>query len=60
MTLTTVTTTRKFFTILFSVFFFNHDLSVQQWFGVALVFTGLVIEAVEKESKHRQKSKKTE
>eukprot|EP01103_Thecamoeba_quadrilineata_P005101 TRINITY_DN1494_c0_g1_i3.p1 TRINITY_DN1494_c0_g1~~TRINITY_DN1494_c0_g1_i3.p1 ORF type:complete len:142 (-),score=14.94 TRINITY_DN1494_c0_g1_i3:24-449(-) len=36
-----ITTTRKFFTILFSVIWFNHPLTFWQIFGVALVFTGL-------------------
>eukprot|EP01027_Heterolobosea_sp_BB2_P017045 GEZU01024179.1.p1 GENE.GEZU01024179.1~~GEZU01024179.1.p1 ORF type:complete len:127 (+),score=40.94 GEZU01024179.1:176-556(+) len=37
----TITTTRKFFTITFSVFLFGHTLSNLQWFGVCLVFGGL-------------------
>ena len=37
----TVTTTRKFFTILFSVIFFGHSLTSVQWIGVVLVFGGL-------------------
>lgn len=36
-----VTTTRKFFTVLFSVLFFGNSLSGRQWFGTFLVFTGL-------------------
>lgn len=36
-----VTTTRKFFTVLFSVLFFGNSLSGRQWFGTLLVFTGL-------------------
>jgi solute carrier family 35 (UDP-galactose transporter), member B1 len=36
-----VTTTRKFFTVLFSVLFFGNSLSGRQWFGTVLVFTGL-------------------
>ena len=43
-----MTTTRKFFTILFSVFAYGHVLSGQQWFGVLLVFLGLSVEAVAK------------
>ena len=45
--LTTVTTCRKFFTILASVVFFGHQLKALQWFGVGLVFTGLSLEVVE-------------
>lgn len=36
-----VTTTRKFFTVLFSVLFFGNSLSGRQWIGAVLVFTGL-------------------
>jgi UDP-galactose transporter B1 len=36
-----VTTTRKFFTVLFSVLFFGNQLAGRQWFGTILVFTGL-------------------
>ncbi|XP_070498961.1 solute carrier family 35 member B1 homolog [Chironomus tepperi] len=36
-----VTTTRKFFTVLFSVLFFGNVLIGRQWFGAILVFIGL-------------------
>lgn len=36
-----VTTTRKFFTVLFSVVFFGNSLSGRQWLGTILVFSGL-------------------
>lgn len=36
-----ITTTRKFFTVLFSVLFFGNALSNRQWFGALLVFVGL-------------------
>uniref|UniRef100_A0A182MGA7 Sugar phosphate transporter domain-containing protein n=1 Tax=Anopheles culicifacies TaxID=139723 RepID=A0A182MGA7_9DIPT len=36
-----VTTTRKFFTVLFSVLFFGNVLSGRQWIGAVLVFCGL-------------------
>ncbi|SPR00785.1 unnamed protein product (mitochondrion) [Plasmodiophora brassicae] len=41
LVLTTVTTTRKFFTILFSVLWFGNRVNTPQWVGVALVFAGL-------------------
>ena len=47
-----MTTTRKLFTILFSVMLYGHVLSSLQWLGVALVFVGLSIDVVEK--KRRQ------
>ena len=39
-----VTTTRKFFTILFSVMYFGNALSSQQWAGSLLVFAGLALD----------------
>lgn len=41
LTLVTVTTTRKFFTVLASIFWFQHKVALGQWFSIALVFTGL-------------------
>jgi len=40
---TTITTTRKFFTILFSVLYFGHKFSVGQWTSVCMVFGGLYL-----------------
>ncbi|CAM9616677.1 unnamed protein product [Ectocarpus fasciculatus] len=37
----TITTTRKFFTIVFSVVTFGHRISLEQWGGVAMVFVGI-------------------
>lgn len=36
-----VTTTRKFFTVLFSVVFFGNSLTTCQWIGAIVVFVGL-------------------
>lgn len=55
LVLATITTTRKFFTILVSVFFFGHVLKTHQWYAVGLVFIGLTLELVEK---YRHKGKK--
>ncbi|ORX59566.1 UAA transporter [Hesseltinella vesiculosa] len=49
--LVTVTVTRKLFTMLLSVFWFNHVLSLGQWTGVALVFTAIGLEAYIKKAK---------
>jgi UDP-galactose transporter B1 len=38
---TTITTTRKFFTILLSVWSFGHKFTTVQWSGVVMVFVGL-------------------
>ena len=41
-----VTTTRKFFTVLTSVFLFGNKLTTTQWFGTSLVFFGLSLDAI--------------
>lgn len=41
-----VTTTRKFFTIFFSVVFFQNALTNQQWIGTIFIFGGLLADAV--------------
>jgi len=46
LVLTLVTTTRKFFTILFSVLVFGHALTTMQWVGVAVVFAALMAESL--------------
>lgn len=43
--LVTITVTRKLFTMLLSVVWFNHSLSMGQWIGVGLVFGGIGLEA---------------
>lgn len=53
---TTITTTRKFFTILASVLLYpENSLSPAQWFSVLVVFTGLFIELQDKYQKHKTK-----
>jgi len=53
---TTITTTRKFFTILFSVIQYpDNSFTREQWVGVGLVFSGLGAEIVEKAMKKRSK-----
>ncbi|KAI8391694.1 UAA transporter [Radiomyces spectabilis] len=49
--LVTVTVTRKLFTMLLSVFWFNHILSLGQWLGVTMVFSAIGIEAYIKKRK---------
>ena len=53
---TTITTTRKFFTILISVFMNpENSLTTKQWGGVGLVFAGLTGELYEKYADQREK-----
>lgn len=51
-----ITTTRKFFTVLGSVFLFGNALLPRQWMGTALVFTGLTLDGVY--GKHSSSKKK--
>jgi UDP-galactose transporter B1 len=49
---TTITTTRKFFTILFSVIHFGHSFSKFQWVSICMVFSGLYLSIVSSSSSH--------
>jgi UDP-galactose transporter B1 len=49
---TTITTTRKFCTILISVLHFGHVFNVTQWSAIGLVFGGLYTEMVNKARGH--------
>ncbi|KAK8810157.1 hypothetical protein WA538_003706, partial [Blastocystis sp. DL] len=46
LVLSTITTTRKFVSILLSVLFMGSEINVYQWVGVSLVFLGMVIDKV--------------
>lgn len=58
LTCTTITTTRKFFTILFSVVWYGHELSPMSWLGVAIVFLGLGWELSSKYQKYQTQGAK--
>ncbi|KAG0269647.1 UDP-galactose transporter [Linnemannia exigua] len=55
LSLVTVTVTRKLFTILLSVVAYGHQLNLQQWSMVAVVFSGIGLEAYVKRSEKLQK-----
>lgn len=55
LTLSTITTTRKFFTIVASVAFHGNKLNQWQWVAVGVVFAGLAIEVLESERDRRAK-----
>lgn len=57
LTLVTVTVTRKLFTILISLFWFNHALRSIQWLCVALVFAALLLESFGKRLSTKKKAK---
>eukprot|EP01041_Mallomonas_annulata_P007798 gene7798-15956_t len=46
LTWITISLTRKLFTVLLSVFAFNHSMKLIQWLGIIFVFTGLSIDVV--------------
>ncbi|GJQ70617.1 hypothetical protein Trydic_g23009 [Trypoxylus dichotomus] len=50
-----VTTTRKFFTVLASVIFFQNPLLPRQWCGAVLVFTALFLDAFSSKSAPKKK-----
>lgn len=54
---TTITTTRKFFTILFSVIHFGHHFSTLQWISTGMVFSGLYLSIIAKEAPEKVPSK---
>eukprot|EP00752_Nemacystus_decipiens_P008669 g7737.t1 len=54
---TTISTTRKFFTIVFSVLFFGHPIEAPQWGGVAMVFAGIGFEIKSKYERHARTAK---
>lgn len=45
LSLVTITVTRKLFTILLSLFWFNHQVNAKQWTCVAFVFLALILES---------------
>ncbi|RKO87291.1 UAA transporter [Blyttiomyces helicus] len=55
--LVTVTVTRKMFSILLSIFWFDHQLSWGQWVAVAVVFLGIGGEALAKGGGGKEKEK---
>ncbi|KAI7834904.1 UAA transporter [Kickxella alabastrina] len=48
LTLTTINVTRKFLTILISVFYNGHPLNQRQWSATGLVFAGITLEVYKK------------
>eukprot|EP00331_Platyophrya_macrostoma_P029738 CAMPEP_0176456604 /NCGR_PEP_ID=MMETSP0127-20121128/31390_1 /TAXON_ID=938130 /ORGANISM="Platyophrya macrostoma, Strain WH" /LENGTH=347 /DNA_ID=CAMNT_0017846601 /DNA_START=31 /DNA_END=1074 /DNA_ORIENTATION=+ len=50
--LSVITTTRKFFTVIFSIFLFGHAISIYQWLSIGFVFFGVGMEMYEGKQKH--------
>ena len=53
--LSIVNTSRKFFSVLFSIFYFNHHVTMVHWIGVALVLGSIIFDVI---FTHREGSKK--
>ena len=54
LVMTTITTTRKFFTIVLSVFWYGHQLNMGQWGAVGIVFFGLILDSYNEEMSKRK------
>jgi UDP-galactose transporter B1 len=50
--LSVITTTRKFFTVICSIFIFGHPISGWQWLSIGFVFFGVGMEMYEGQQKH--------
>lgn len=59
LVLTLITVTRKLFTMLLSVIVFNHRLTAGQWAGVAVVFSGIGVEAGMKRMEVMKKARRS-
>jgi UDP-galactose transporter B1 len=58
--LSIVTTTRKFFTVLISIFIFNHQMNYLQWISIGLVFLGVFMEMLGGSQKGAKKVEKSD
>lgn len=57
---TTVTTTRKVFSVLLSIFLNGHAVGTQGWVGIGLASAGILSELLDKSGGHGSKEKKIE
>ncbi|KAJ2775706.1 UDP-galactose transporter, partial [Coemansia linderi] len=57
LTLTTVTVTRKFLTILISVFYNGHPLNSRQWSATGVVFSGIALDVYMKQTSKKSASR---
>ncbi|CAH8530573.1 unnamed protein product [Schistosoma rodhaini] len=59
LTCSIVTTTRKFFTVLFSIILFGHSMTTCQWIGTVLIFSGLLLDQIYGKTRSKQSSNNT-
>lgn len=57
---TTVTTTRKVFSVLLSIFLNGHAISTQGWIGIGLASLGILAELQDKATAHKPKQKSSD
>lgn len=57
LAVTTITTTRKMFTVLLSIFVYKHSMVARQWLGLVLVFSAISWEAIAKQKAKAAKAK---
>lgn len=50
-----VATTRKILTVILSIFIFNHDVNLNQWIAILIVFSGMFYELYEELSNEKKK-----
>jgi len=50
-----ISTTRKIFTVLVSIFYYGHNLNNYQWIAVGIVFLGMFYELYEELTQRTQK-----
>lgn len=58
LVVTTITTTRKMFTILLSIFIYRHPVKPLQWLGLGLVFAAITWEAAAKQRAKAERERK--
>ena len=42
-----ISTTRKVFTVLLSIYWYNHHMNIWLWIGLVFVFGGLIYELID-------------
>lgn len=55
--LAVVNTSRKFFSILFSIFWYNHVLNSGQWVGIVVIMSSLIVDIAFTQMENSQKKK---
>lgn len=54
-----IATTRKILTVILSIFIFNHDVNINQWIAIIIVFSGMFYELYEELRNEKRKDNKS-